>query len=65
MNSGQVFDNLDEVVDRRLLLVAAAVLDLQLLGDFGHLLPAQVQKRLDEVAVDKTLNKNEECYQPC
>ena len=58
MNSCQVFNDLDEVVNCRFLSISRRVLDLHLLGNFGHLVTAKVQKGLDEVTVNKALERS-------
>ena len=56
MNPGEIFHDLDEVLDGRLDLHARPVVDLEVLDDLGHLGAVEVEEQVDEVAVDKALN---------
>ncbi len=55
MYSGKVLYDLDKILYCCVTLHAAPVGDLETLDHLGHLIVTQVQKRFDEVAINKTL----------
>ena len=55
MNSGEIFHNFDEVFNCGFGSVATRIFDLHLFGDFEHFLAIQIQKRLNQIAIDKAL----------
>ena len=57
MNSGEIFHNFDKVFDCGFGRVATCVFHLHLFCDFAHLFPIQIQKRLNQIAVNKALQK--------
>ena len=60
MNPSEVFHYLDEVLHVRLDLHARPVGNLEVLHDLGHLLPVEVEERLDQISVDEALKSTKE-----